>query len=126
MEKYSGGCHCGSIRFIVKADLEDITYCNCSICAMKGLLHLIISPDKFQLIQGEGNLSTYEFNTKVAKHKFCKICGIQSFYIPRSDPDKIDVNARCLDIFPTLDITPKQFDGQNWEKSMEKDIPWRH
>jgi hypothetical protein len=93
---------------------------------MKGILHLIVSPDKFQLIQGQESLSTYEFNTKVAKHTFCKICGIHPFYTPRSDPDKIDVNARCLDNFSSLDMIPKQFDGQNWEKSMEKDIPWRH
>jgi hypothetical protein len=126
MQDFSGGCHCGLIRFLVRGDPADITYCNCSICAMKGILHLIVSPDKFQLIQGQESLSTYEFNTKVAKHTFCKICGIHPFYTPRSDPDKIDVNARCLDNFSSLDMIPKQFDGQNWEKSMEKDIPWRH
>lgn len=113
MEKqFTGGCHCGLVRFLVTAELSDVAYCNCSICAMKGILHLIVSPEKFQLIQGEENLSTYEFNTKVAKHRFCKVCGIHPFYIPRSDPDKIDVNARCLDDFEMLDIVPKQFDGK--------------
>jgi len=53
------------------------------------------------------------------------VCGIHPFYVPRSDPDKIDVNARCLDGFDELSITPKHFDGRNWEDSMARDVPWR-
>ena len=68
---------------------------------------------------------TYQFNTRTAKHTFCKVCGIHSFYVPRSDPDKIDVNARCLDGIDLLAISPKHFDGKHWEAAMQKDVPWR-
>jgi hypothetical protein len=60
-------------------------------------------------------MTTYTFNTKVAQHYFCRTCGIKPFYIPRSNPDGIDVNVRCLDSIPeSLTVTP--FDGRNWER----------
>ena len=97
MKTYEGGCHCGRVRFRVTADLARVSECNCSICTKKGTLHAIVPTSAFELISGEQDLSTYQFNTRVAKHLFCRHCGVQSFYVPRSDPDKIDVNVRCLD-----------------------------
>ena len=125
MPRMEGGCHCGRVRFRVTAEFDSVTICNCSICAKKGIWHLIVPRGRFKLLQGESDLATYEFNTEVAKHHFCKVCGVHSFYVPRSDPDKIDVNARCLDGFDALEITPKRFDGRNWEAAMQRDVPWR-
>lgn len=112
---FHGGCHCGAVRFEVEAP-ERFTAldCNCTMCAMTGFLHLIVPKSKFRLVKGEGHLATYTFNTGVAQHKFCKTCGIKSFYIPRSNPDGVDVNVRCLDERPgSMAIEP--FDGRNWE-----------
>jgi len=120
-----GGCHCGRVRFRVTANLDRITDCNCSVCVKKGFLHLIVPPEQFQLISGKDDLTTYEFNTKTAKHTFCKYCGIHPFYVPRSDPDKIDINVRCLDNIDLAAITPNPFDGKNWETAMEKRAPWQ-
>ena len=125
MRTMDGSCHCGRVRFRVTADLDGVTECNCSICSKKGFLHLIVPPEQFRLLSGRDDLATYRFNTGTAQHTFCKVCGVHPFYVPRSDPDKIDVNARCLDEFDTLDITPKRFDGRNWETAMAKDVPWR-
>ncbi len=122
---FEGGCHCGRVRFRVTADLDRVTYCNCSLCGMKGFLHLIVPPEQFELVGGEDNLTTYQFNTKVAKHTFCKHCGVHPFYVPRSDPDKIDVNARCLDGIDIDRLAVKQFDGRNWERAIETCVPWR-
>lgn len=116
---YQGGCHCGRTRFQVTADLADVTECNCSICTKKGYLHLIVDKDRFRLLTGDANLATYTFNTRVAKHHFCATCGISAFYIPRSDPAKIDVNARCLDNIDIAVLRPRPFDGQNWEQTMQ-------
>jgi hypothetical protein len=125
MQTMDGGCHCGRVRFRVSADLESVTECNCSICRKKAFLHLIVPPEKFELLSGKDDLATYEFNTRTAKHTFCKHCGIHSFYVPRSDPDKIDVNVRCLDEVDLDAIAPKPFDGRNWEAAMQKGVPWR-
>jgi hypothetical protein len=125
MKTYQGGCHCGRVRFRVTADLDRVTYCNCSLCGMKGFLHLIIPPEQFELLSGKDDLTTYQFNTKVAKHTFCKHCGIHPFYVPRSDPDKIDVNVRCLDGVDADKLSIKQFDGRNWEDAMTHRVPWR-
>jgi len=125
MQTYDGGCHCGRVRFRVTGSLDRVTECNCSMCTKKGFLHLIVAPEQFELLSGADVLTTYEFNTRVAKHRFCRICGMHPFYTPRSDPDKIDVNVRCLDgVDPsTLTVTP--FDGRHWEESMQSRVPWR-
>src|SRR3974377_657578 len=121
----AGGCHCGRVRFRVTADLSRVTECNCSICTKKGFLHLIVPLEAFQLLSGEDALTTYRFNTGVAQHTFCATCGIHPFYIPRSDPDKIDVNVRCLDGVDVGALTIGHFDGRNWEVSMTGRVPWR-
>ena len=125
MESFQGGCHCGRVRFRVTGDLERVTYCNCSLCSKKGYLHLIVPPSQFECLSGRDALTTYRFGTMTAEHTFCSVCGVQPFYVPRSDPDKIDVNARCLDDFESLSIVPKQFDGRNWEDAMQNNVPWR-
>jgi hypothetical protein len=117
--EYEGGCHCGRVRFRVRGDLSGAVLCNCSICQKKGFLHLIVAREQFDLLSGEGELSTYRFNTGVAAHHFCRTCGIHSFYVPRSDPDKIDVNVRCLDGVDLGSIEAAPFDGRHWEDAMK-------
>ena len=125
MQTMAGGCHCGRVRFRVTANLDCVTECNCSICAKKGFLHLFVLPAEFELLSGKDDLTTYRFNTGTAQHTFCRHCGIHPFYVPRSDPDKIDVNVRCLDGIDLSAIVPETFDGKNWEAAMQMRAPWR-
>ncbi len=115
MDLYDGGCHCGAIRFRVAVSVHQALECNCSMCRKKAILHLIVPRDRFTLLSGAGSLSAYSFNTHRATHLFCRHCGIHPFYVPRSHPDQIDVNLRCLDadVLSRFAITP--FDGTNWE-----------
>ncbi len=117
---YQGSCHCRAITFEVDAPSKiEADDCNCSICSKSGFLHLIVPLSKFTLLSGEQHLSTYTFNTGVAKHTFCKVCGIKPFYTPRSNPDGIDININCLDTQPeSVNIT--NFDGENWEQHAHK------
>ena len=118
--KYQGSCHCGEVKFEIEApDEVTVAECNCSICTKSGFLHLILPKSKFKLLSGEANLSCYTFNTGVAKHLFCKTCGIKAFYIPRSNPDGIDINVRCLSPQPGK-MTIEPFNGQNWEQHAHK------
>ena len=121
--KYSGGCHCGAIRFEVEApEHVEASECNCSICSKSGYLHLIVPASRFKLVRGAEQLTTYTFNTGVAKHTFCRICGIKPYYVPRSNPDGYSVNVRCLEPPPArLTITP--FDGRNWEQHADTLAP---
>ncbi len=125
MKSWEGGCHCGRVRFRVTAELSGVSYCNCSVCTKMGFLHLIVQPEQFELLNGSDALATYQFNTGVAKHTFCLHCGIHAFYVPRSDPDKIDVNVRCLDDVDLGAIQIALFDGQNWQSSIQGHVPWR-
>jgi hypothetical protein len=117
MITHTGGCHCGRVRFEVDAPAElEVQRCNCSICSMTAYLHLIVPKSRFRLLSGEKALSTYTFNTGVAQHHFCTNCGIKSFYVPRSNPDGISVNARCLQPETITEIHVKDFDGRQWER----------
>jgi hypothetical protein len=112
----SGGCHCKRVRFEVRTPASlRVAECNCSICAKSGYLHLIVSKSHFTLLSGMESLITYEFNTRTAQHFFCAVCGIKSFYIPRSHPNGYSVNARCLDGVAVTDLTIVPFDGKHWE-----------
>ena len=116
--RMDGGCHCGRVRFCVRPEDLEVLDCNCSVCTKKGFLHLIVPPDRFDLIQGAEVLSTYTFGTHLAKHTFCRICGIHPFYTPRSHPDQVDVNARCLDGDALARFQVIPFDGRNWEDNV--------
>jgi len=115
---YTGACHCGRVTFRVHADLASATICNCSMCTKKGFIHLIVEPSQFELLSGASELTSYRFNTGVAQHRFCKHCGIHPFYTPRSDPDKVDVNVRCLDNVELSALELQLFDGKHWEDAI--------
>ncbi len=121
MIQHQGGCHCGRVRFEVLAQaVINVSQCNCSICSKSGYLGMIVPRDRFTLLSGGESLTEYRFDSGVAKHLFCKFCGIKSFYIPRSHPDGVNVNARCLDPGTVEDMNIKQFDGQNWDRYYPK------
>ena len=114
--QHKGGCHCRRVRFRVSAPAHlTVLDCNCSICRMVPYLHLIVPPAQFELEQGESDLSTYTFNTHVAQQYFCAVCGVKSFYVPRSHSDCISVNARCLDDGTVTGMTVELFDDAKRE-----------
>jgi hypothetical protein len=113
---HHGGCHCRRVRFEVLAPARLVVAdCNCSICSPSGYLHLIVPAARFKLVSGREVLTSYRFNTGVAEHLFCSVCGIKSFYVPRSHPDGFSVNARCLDAGTVSTLEIRSFDGQHWE-----------
>ena len=113
-----GGCHCGAITFEVQApDEVELVDCNCTMCSRTGYLHLIVPKARFRLLTGKRKLTTYQFNTKSAKHMFCSVCGIKSFYVPRSHPNDYSVNFRCLDANEFTSVFTTEFDGQHWEQN---------
>src|SRR5260370_35810032 len=95
------------------------------MCAKKGYLHVIVRRARFELVSGESDIVTYTFNTGVAKHYFGRVCGVHSFYVARSDPDKVDGNARCLDGAVSEGIEVTTFVGRDGEEAIQKRLPWR-
>jgi hypothetical protein len=118
MITHTGGCHCGRVRFeVIAPSVLNVTDCNCSICSKSGYLHLIVAKSRFKLLSGADVLTTYQFNTRTAKHLFCSVCGVKAFYVPRSHPDGYSVNARCLDEGTVEQMNVAATDGKNWEKT---------
>lgn len=118
---YSGGCHCGAVQFRVRLPANcEVHRCNCSICQKCAYLHLIVKEGDFELTKGAGSLSEYQFNSGVARHLFCKHCGVKSFYVPRSHPHGYSVNFRCVDVPESLAFEIIDFDGRNWTENIAK------
>ena len=114
--RHTGGCHCGRVRFEVEAPAEiEVGECNCSMCSKTAQQHLVVKQEQFRLVSGGDALTEYRFNTGKARHLFCRYCGIKSFYVPRSHPDGVSVNARCLDEGTFRIAGVHKIDGRNWE-----------
>ena len=111
---HSGGCHCGAVTFEGDAPAKIVASdCNCSICRMSGYLHLIVPRSRFRLLQGADELTEYKFHTGTARHLFCRLCGVKSFYVPKSNPDGYSVNVRCLDSSTIERIEVEPFDDND-------------
>lgn len=111
--KYSGGCHCGAVRYEVETTLDPVISCNCSICRKRGTLLAFAPLDKFQLTSGENNLSEYQFNRKVIHHMFCSGCGVAPFArgVRPDGAQMVAINVRCLDGVDLDSLTIRKFDG---------------
>lgn len=115
---HRGGCHCGRVRFEVDAPARVLVLdCNCTMCRMTAFQHLIVPASRFRLVQGAEFLSEYRFNTGMARHRFCKVCGVKSFYVPRSHPDGYSVNLRCIDAGTIEQVEVQLFDDTQREAS---------
>ena len=115
--KHRASCHCGAV--VLELDLPDGIVdprrCDCSICRRKGAIVASVPLSGIRIIQGESSLKLYQFNTKTAKHYFCRNCGIHPFIRPRLDPNRWAVNVRCLDDVDLSSLKIRQFDGEHWE-----------
>lgn len=106
------------MRFEASVDRQpQLLRCNCSICAPSGYLHLIVPHNQFTLVSGRDQLTSYRFGTGKAEHLFCRICGVKSFYQPRSHPNCWSVHFACLDDASHLEPQIIDFDGKNWDQA---------
>ena len=117
MNRVTGGCHCGAVRFTANVPGPPVPAldCNCSNCRRTGFLHIIVPHEDFVLEGGREQLTSYRFGTGAAEHMFCSVCGVKSFYQPRSHPEAWSVNAHCLD--EPVELAIEHFDGANWERA---------
>lgn len=107
--EYYGSCHCGSITFSIKAPRKLVVWrCDCSICEMKKNEHFIIPEKNLILLSGGKDITQYQFNTNTARHYFCSICGVQSYYRPRSNPDGVAVTFSCLKNYKVSQVCIKK------------------
>ena len=113
---YEGACHCGALQFRLNTRPPSaLLRCNCSICELEDFLHWIMPLSHFEWISGEA--STYRFGSGVARHTFCPTCGVKPFYFPRSNPDGVSINARCVPGLNWRALLVDEFDGQHWEQN---------
>jgi hypothetical protein len=119
LQTYQGSCHCGRVTFEVRAKLDYVVDCNCSVCRRKGALWHGATDETFRVLTGEDELALYQFNTRTAKHYFCKHCGVHPFTRPRIDPSRWVVNVRCIDGVDLSSLEVRRFDGEHWEAAAQ-------
>ena len=114
-QTYTGSCHCGAVRYTVEADLsQPVIACNCSICGRTGTMLTFVPPSSFKLLQGEENLTDYQFNQKVIHHLFCKTCGVRSFARGMGPQGPmVAINARCLEGVDLKSLPVHEYDGRS-------------
>ncbi len=116
MKKYTGGCHCGAVRFEVSAgEFTTGMTCNCSYCSKRGFILSFVPAEQFALLSGEDNLTTYHFNKKVIDHLFCKTCGVQAFGRGKGHDgnDTVALNLRCIDDLDVSTLTLSEYNGKD-------------
>lgn len=97
LKSYNGSCHCGAVRFQVVTDTDYSVLCDCSMCRRRNSIMVRCDEKDLRIISGHDELTMYQFNTMVAEHYFCQICGVYTFHKMRKMPDKYAVNAGCLE-----------------------------
>ena len=114
-KRYTGGCHCGRVRYDVDLELGPVLKCNCSICSKTGSLLAAVAPEQFELVSGNDRLSDYQFAKKNVHHLFCQDCGIRSFARGKGPGgrDMVVVNVRCLDGVDAESLPVTHFDGKS-------------
>ena len=116
MKTYQGSCHCGEVTFTFShEEIKSGLRCNCSICKRKGAVmsDFAIAPEELQIIQSNGELGLYQFDSNIAKHYFCKTCGIYPFHETMRNPGYYRVNLGCIDEIDTNNIAIDVFDGKS-------------
>jgi len=111
MQKCTGSCHCGSVRFEIETEFPELTMCDCSICRRRNALMVMVHESRFRLMAGEDSLTEYRFHTRTARHFFCKICGIYPFHRKRMMPDSYGINVYCLHDFEPAGIPVRHANG---------------
>lgn len=117
MSTYKGSCHCGAISFSFEHEkIESGLRCNCSMCRRKGAVmsDFTLAPEKIDIQVKNDALGLYQFDTEIAKHFFCKTCGIYPFHETMRKPGHYRVNLGCIDTIDTNDLKNiDMFDGKS-------------
>lgn len=113
---WTGGCHCGRVRYEVETSLDDLYSCNCSICRKRGSILAFVPEARFHLLTGENALTDYQFNKKIIHHLFCSTCGVASFSRGKGPTGEatVAINVRCLDGVDAASLKPKLIDGRSF------------
>jgi len=109
--EYKGSCHCKSVKFILQTNLENVVQCNCSFCKRRNAVMALEKKEAIEITDGKEDLTIYMFNTNIAKHHFCKKCGIFVFSNRRFDPNGVGVNLGCIDDINTFELEAKLADN---------------
>lgn len=110
---FIGSCHCGAVRFSVDAPITELTTCDCSLCVQRNALMAKVSEQALKLLEGAAMLTLYEWNTRRAKHYFCRRCGIYVFHRKRAAPDHYGINVFCLEGFDVASVSVRATEGAN-------------
>ena len=97
-EHHTATCHCGAVelRLHLPHGIVEPRRCDCSMCRRRGAIAASVPQNGLQVVRGAEQLRLYQFNTHVAEHWFCSVCGIYTHHRRRSNPREFGYNVACL------------------------------
>jgi hypothetical protein len=113
--RYTGSCHCGSVKFEVEGEITGAVMCNCSICRRKGVRMAFFPRSALTLLMPEDKLASYTFNKHVIHHRFCPTCGIHT-HGDGVDPKgnaMAAVNINCIENIDVDALPVQHYDGRS-------------
>ena len=113
MTLISANCHCGAVQFEIRSDLPEFTTCDCSLCEIRNAVMVKVPESDLKIKSGKDNLTLYQWNMKIAKHYFCKICGTYVFHNKRAAPDHYGVNVKCFQDVDISEVYIRETEGEN-------------
>ena len=61
--KFTGTCHCKTVSFTFKTELEELLMCNCSLCQKRNSLMATVAREQFHITEGQEALRLYRWNS---------------------------------------------------------------
>ena len=108
-----GACHCGGIRWSLRAPLESVTSCNCTICRRHGALWAY--DFEHEGITVSGATTAYVWGPRTLGFHFCPTCGCVAYWRAlqcREDGRRrIAVNVRLAEPEAVATLPIDHFDG---------------
>ncbi|OLF54473.1 hypothetical protein BTN82_10720 [Pseudomonas chlororaphis] len=120
--KYTGECHCAAVAFEFEGALDELVRCDCSLCRKRNALMATVPREQFRIVRGEEALRLYRWNSGVAQHYFCGVCGIYVYHRRRSNPQMLSVNACCIDGLDVAALRVRQVDGKS-RSTVDRPLP---
>jgi len=130
MQELHGGCHCGTITYVLNWPMEAglaARRCACSFCTRQGGRYAS-HPDAGLSVRvaDRDSVSRYRFGTKTADFWFCSNCGTFVFVTSEIDGhvfavvnvNSLDDVSSCVD----ADIETKNFDGESSDQRLSRRV----
>ncbi|MFT4793353.1 MAG: hypothetical protein ACJAVR_003130 [Paracoccaceae bacterium] len=114
MDRRSGGCLCGAVRFHATVEQHDFSACHCDACRRWGSGPFFAVAAADVVFEDDASLRRHR-SSDWAERGFCATCGSSVFYrlVNQSDAAEYQMSVGALDDQSGLKLTQEVFVDRN-------------